>query len=53
MSAFLRVARRIEAAVRACARRDVTGHDAEAWFGIRPPRGARNVIPMRRAGGAL
>jgi len=32
------------------ARRDVTRQDAEAWFGIRPPRRARNVIPMRKAG---
>jgi len=32
------------------ARRDVTRHDAEAWFGIRPAKRARNVIPMRKAG---
>ena len=32
------------------ARRDVTKVDAEAWFGLRPPRRARNVIPMRGAG---
>ncbi len=32
------------------ARRDVTKRDAEAWFGLRPPRRARNVIPMRKAG---
>lgn|GEM_PF-4016939 len=32
------------------ARHDVTKQDAEAWFGIRPPKRARNVIPMRKAG---
>ena len=32
------------------ARRDVTGHDAEKWFGLRPPGRARDVIPMRGAG---
>jgi|GEM_PF-5683556 len=34
----------------AYARRDVTKKDAEAWFGIRPARRARNVVPMRGAG---
>lgn len=32
------------------ARRDVTKQDAEKWFSIRPPRRARNVVPMRGAG---
>ena len=32
------------------ARRDVTGQDAEAWFGIRPPGRARNVTPGARGG---
>ncbi len=32
------------------ARRDVTKKDAEAWFGVRPPKRARNVVPMRGAG---
>lgn len=35
---------------RAYARRDVAKQDAEKWFGTRPPRRARNVIPMRKAG---
>ena len=35
---------------RAYARRDVIKQDAEAWFGTRPQKRPRNVIPMRKAG---